>query len=109
MAAEEEYLRSKVLSALLTDTLENDGELYGNENEVLAALNGAYDKALLRLFASACSDQNVEKALSLAHELKQDRALNAAAKISERAELTSLVKRINDVREARYEQQLNNV
>ncbi|CAI4053806.1 hypothetical protein N7582_005821 [Saccharomyces uvarum] len=109
MAAEEEYLRSKVLSELLTDTLENDGELYGNENEVLAALNGAYDKALLRLFASACSDQNVEKALSLAHELKQDRALNAAAKISERAELTSLVKRINDVREARYEQQLNNV
>ncbi|EJS41277.1 ctf4p [Saccharomyces arboricola H-6] len=106
VAAEEEFLRSKVLSELLTDTLENDGEMYGNENEVLSALNSTYDKALLRLFASACSDQNVEKALSLAHELKQDRALNAAAKISERAELTSLVKRINDIREARYEQQL---
>ncbi|CAI4835937.1 AMP_1a_G0056800.mRNA.1.CDS.1 [Saccharomyces cerevisiae] len=106
MAAEEEYLRSKVLSELLTDTLENDGEMYGNENEVLAALNGAYDKALLRLFASACSDQNVEKALSLAHELKQDRALTAAVKISERAELPSLVKKINNIREARYEQQL---
>ncbi|CAI4054055.1 hypothetical protein SKDZ_16G3900 [Saccharomyces kudriavzevii ZP591] len=109
MAAEEEYLRSKVLSELLTDTLENDGEMYGNENEVLAALNGAYDKALLRLFASACSDQNVEKALSLAHELKQDRALNAAAKISERAALSSLVKRINDIREARYEKNQNNM
>lgn len=45
-------------------------------------------------------------AFSLAYELKQDRALNAAAKISERAELVSLVKRINDIREARYEQQL---
>ncbi|CAI4036990.1 hypothetical protein SMKI_16G2880 [Saccharomyces mikatae IFO 1815] len=106
MAAEEEYLRTKVLSELLTDTLENDGEMYGNENDVLTALNGAYDKALLRLFATACSDQNVEKAFSLAYELKQDRALNAAAKISERAELVSLVKRINDIREARYEQQL---
>ncbi|QLG73610.1 hypothetical protein HG535_0F01210 [Zygotorulaspora mrakii] len=107
MAAEEEFLRSKVLSSLLGDSLENDGELYGNENELLASLNGAYDKSLLRLFATACSDQNSDMALSLAQELKQDRALIAAAKISERAELPNLVKRVNDLREARFEQQMN--
>lgn len=109
LAAEEVLVRSKVLSDLLTDTLENDGEIYGNENEVLNSLNGAYDKAVLRLFAVACSDQNVEKAFSLVSELKQDRALTAAAKISERAEMLNLMKRINDLRESRFEQQLNNI
>lgn len=109
MAAEEEFLRSKVLSTLLNDSLDNDGELYGNENEILASLNGAYDKSLLRLFAAACSDQNSDMALSLAQELKQDRALIAAVKISERAELLNLVKRVNELREARFEQQLNSV
>lgn len=108
MIAEEEFLRSKVLSSLLKDTLENDGELYGNENEILASLNGAYDKSLLRLFASACADQNIELAASLVKELKQDRALVAAVKISERAELMDLTKRVNEIREARFEQQVNN-
>lgn len=108
MAAEEEFLRSKVLSALLKDTLDNDGELYGNENEILASLNGAYDKSLLRLFAAACADQNIEMAASLVKELKQDRALIAAVKISERAELMELTKRVNEIREARFQQQVDN-
>ena len=109
LAAEEESLRSKVLSDLLTDTLADSGEIYGNEQEILTALSGAYDKAILRLFAVACSDQNADKALSLVQELKQDRALNAAVKISERAEMMGLVKKINDMREARFDQQMNNM
>ncbi|CCF55963.1 hypothetical protein KAFR_0A05280 [Kazachstania africana CBS 2517] len=109
MAAEEELLRSKILSTLLTDTLENDGELYGNEQDILASLNGAYDKSLLRLFAVACSEQNAARALSLARELKQDKALTAAAKISERAEMMALMKKVNDIREARFEEQMNNI
>ncbi|SMN22331.1 similar to Saccharomyces cerevisiae YPR135W CTF4 Chromatin-associated protein, required for sister chromatid cohesion [Maudiozyma saulgeensis] len=109
IAAEEEYVRSKVLSSLLTDTIENDGEMYGNENDLLQALVGNFDKSLLRLFAVACSSQNTEKALSIVQELKQDRALTAAAKISERAEMMTLTKRINDLRETRFEQQINNI
>lgn len=109
MAAEEEFLRSRVLSSLLHDSLDNDGELYGNENEIILSLVGAHDKSLLRLFAAACADQNTDMAISLAEELKQDRALLAAVKISERAELPALIKRINEIRESRFEQQLNTV
>jgi len=109
IAAEEEYVRSKVLSSLLTDTIENDGEMYGNENDLLQTLVGNFDKSLLRLFDVACSSQNTEKALSIVQELKQDRALTAAAKISERAEMMTLTKRINDLRETRFEQQINNI
>ncbi|SCW02370.1 LAFE_0F04940g1_1 [Lachancea fermentati] len=107
IAAEEEFLRSKILAQLLNDTLSHDGELYGNEHDILLSLAGAHDKSLLRLFAIACSDQNNDKAVSIVQELKQDKALNAAAKIAERAELTSLVKKIDNIREARFEQQLN--
>lgn len=109
VAAEEEYIRSKVLSSLLTDTIENDGEMYGNENDLLQTLIGTFDKSLLRLFAVACSGQDAEKAFSIVQELKQDRALTAAAKISERAEMMTLMKRINDLRETRFEQQINNI
>ncbi|CCK68429.1 chromatin-binding protein CTF4 KNAG_0A07770 [Huiozyma naganishii CBS 8797] len=109
MAAEEELMRSKILSGLLSDTLENEGELFGNENEIIAQLNNNYDKALLRLFAVACSTQDSDKALSLVQELKQDRALTAAAKIAERAEMMSLMKRINDIRETRFERQMDSM
>lgn len=109
VAAEEEYIRSKVLSSLLTDTIENDGEMYGNENDILQSLIGTFDKSLLRLFAVACSNQDAEKAFSIVQELKQDRALTAAAKISERAEMMTLMKRINDLRETRFEQQISNI
>ncbi|SCV06040.1 LANO_0H20780g1_1 [Lachancea nothofagi CBS 11611] len=109
MAAEEEFVRSKVMSVLLNDTLEHEGEVYGNETQILLALNSAYDKSLLRLFASACSEQDVSKAVSLAQELKQDKALNAAVKVAERAELMTLVKKVNDIRESRFELQINNI
>ncbi|AMD20705.1 HDL039Cp [Eremothecium sinecaudum] len=106
IAAEEEYLRSKILVELLTDTIENDGELYGNENEILQSLFGAHDRSLLRLFAAACSNQDSDKALSLVKELKQDKALTAATKIAQRAELLMLVKKVAEIRDARYELQL---
>lgn len=107
LKAEEESVRAKVLSDLLTETIENEGEMYGNEGRIVAALNSTYDKAILRLLAAACSSQNAEKALSLVQELKQEVALNAAAKIAERAEMMTLMKRINDMREARFEEQMN--
>ncbi|AGO10093.1 AaceriAAR103Cp [[Ashbya] aceris (nom. inval.)] len=109
LAAEEEFLRSQILAGLLADTLQHDGEFFGNENEILATLTGVRDKSLLRLFASACSDQNTEKALSLVKELKQDKALNAAQKIAERAELLRLVSSINDIRNSRFESELDNL
>ncbi|CAL9736666.1 DNA polymerase alpha-binding protein [Monosporozyma servazzii] len=109
MQAEEESVRNKVLTDLLTDTIENDGELYGNEAEIVTQLKLSYDKAILRLLAAACSSQNSEKALSLVLELKQDVALNAAAKIAERAEMMTLMKKINEMREARFEQEMNNM
>lgn len=106
-AAEEEFLRSKVLSLLLGDTVANDGEIYGNEGEILDSLVGVHDKSLLRLFASACTEQNTEMALSLAQEVKQDRALNACLKIAERAELLNLSRKVSELREARIEQEIN--
>ncbi|GCE97186.1 hypothetical protein ZYGM_004330 [Zygosaccharomyces mellis] len=105
--AEESFLRSKILSTLLSDTLAHEGELYGNENDILASLTGVHDKSLLRLFAGACTEQNNEMALSLAQDLKQDRALNAAIKIAERAELLQLVRRINTLRESRIHNEIN--
>ena len=102
MAAEEEFIRSTVLASLLKDTLENDGEIYGNEGDILTSLNGARDKSLLRLFAVACTNQDSDKAMSIARELRQDRALAAAAKIAERAEMLTLIKRVNDLRETRF-------
>ncbi|SCV02986.1 LAMI_0H04566g1_1 [Lachancea mirantina] len=107
VVAEEEFLRSRILGELLADTLEHDGQLYGDEDRVLNALAGAYDKSLLRLFASACSSQDVGKASSLAKELKQDKALTAAIKIAERAELMTLVDKVRAMQEARFEEQLN--
>ena len=102
MAAEEEFIRSTILASLLRDTLENDGEVYGNERDILTSLNGARDKSLLRLFAVACTNQDSDKAMSIAKELRQDRALAAAAKIAERAEMLTLIKRVNDLRETKF-------
>lgn len=107
-AAEENYLRSKLLSDLLSDTLNNDGEMYGNENELLYELQSSYDKSILRLFALACSQNEIQKALSMAQELKQDKALNAASRIAERAELPLLTKKLNAMREALFARDLEN-
>ena len=105
--AEEEFLRSKISYTMLQDTLNNDGEIYGDEQTTLDQLNTIYDKSLLRMFAIACSDSDIKKAYSLVIELKQDRAFGAATKIAERAELIQLAEKINQLREARSEQQMN--
>lgn len=109
LSAEEEYLRSKVLSNLLKDTMDNDGEIYGNESELLQHLILAHDKSLLRLLAYVCSEHDVGKGLSIVLELKQDKALAAARKIAERAELLTLVRKINDLIEAKFEADLNSL
>lgn len=109
MQAEEESVRNRVMTDLLTDTIENEGELYGNENSIVTALNLAYDKAVLKLIAVACSNQETEKALSLVQELKQDAALNAAGKIAQRAEMMTLMRKINEMREVRFEREMGNM
>ncbi|KAK5961947.1 chromatin-binding protein CTF4 PWA37_000836 [Arxiozyma heterogenica] len=109
MQAEEESVRNRVLTELLTETIENEGELYGNENSIVASLNLAYDKAILKLIAVACSNQETEKALSLVQELKQDAALNAAGKIAQRAEMMTLMRKINEMREVRFEREMGNM
>ena len=109
MQAEEESVRNRVLTELLTETIENEGELYGNENSIVKSLNLAYDKAILKLIAVACSNQETEKALSLVQELKQDAALNAAAKIAQRAEMMTLMRKINEIREVRFEREMGNI
>ncbi|KAL6950874.1 hypothetical protein ACO0QE_000156 [Hanseniaspora vineae] len=105
--AEEEFLRSKISHTMLQDTLENDGELFGDEQTTLDQLNTIYDKSLLRMFAIACSDSDIKRAYSLVIELKQDRAFGAATKIAERAELIQLAEKINQLREARSEHEMD--
>lgn len=109
LAAEEEFLRSSVLSRLLKDTMDNDGEIYGNEADLLQHLISSHDKSLLRLLAYVCSEQDVNKAVSIVYELKQDKALAAARKIAERAEILPLVRKINAIIEAKFEADFNNL
>lgn len=109
LAAEEEFLRSKILSDLLKDTMDNEGEIYGNETDLLQHLVATHDKSLLRLLAYVCSEQDVNKAVSIVNELKQDKALSAARKIAERAELLPLVRKINTIIEAKFEADFNNI
>ncbi|CDO92518.1 unnamed protein product [Kluyveromyces dobzhanskii CBS 2104] len=109
LAAEEEFLRSKVLGDLLKDTMDNEGEIYGNESDLLHHLTATHDKSLLRLLAYVCSEQDVDKAASIVNELRQDKALSAARKIAERAELLPLVRKINTIIEAKFENDFNNM
>ncbi|KAH3898877.1 uncharacterized protein SCODWIG_02992 [Saccharomycodes ludwigii] len=107
--AEEEFLRSKVCGEMLRDTLKTDGEMFGDEERDLLILNTTYDKSLLRIIANACSENNTNKALVLAKELKQDKALAAAIKIADRAGMVHLAQMIGELREARYAAEAENV
>lgn len=63
--AEEESVRNRVLTDSLTKIIENEGELYGGggENSIVNSSNLAYNKAILKLIAVECSNQEIEKAL----------------------------------------------
>lgn len=97
--AQEELMNSKFFSNLLSDTLDNDGELYGNESTTLMKLKNEFNKSILRLFATACAEKNSREAWELIGEIKEDRPLQAAVKICERAGLDVLGKRIMEFRE----------
>lgn len=60
--AEEESVRNRVLTDSLTKSIENEGELYGG-NSIMNSSYLAYNKAILKLIAVECSNQEIEKAL----------------------------------------------
>lgn len=100
---EEELVRAKTMGELLGETLANDGEIFDDDEDRLEGYALAYDRALLKLIVAACSEEKSAQAWGLAQELKQEKALAAAAKVAERVGLVALVNRINKLREQRME------
>lgn len=99
---EEEFLRASTLGKLLHMTLPD----LEDQDELLERLNGysvAFDKSLLKLFANACQDQKLNKALSVVKLVKNDKALLAASRIAERFEFMNLAAKINKLREDLHE------
>lgn len=107
-SAEEEFLRSLTLGKLLNDTLTNrdeDDQDPGKEEEEDALMDKLnqysllFDKSLLKMFGEACKELKLNKAFSIAKLIKNDKALLAASKISERMEYLSLAAKIGQLRE----------
>lgn len=101
---EEQYVRSRAMGELLNDMIsENQDEDRDMEEaqERLSEYAVMYDRSLLQMFAGACSEQNSKKALMIAEELREDKALVAASRIAERMELLQLVKRLGELRDGR--------
>lgn len=99
---EEEFLRASTLGKLLNLTLPD----LDDQEELLERLNGysvAFDKSLLKLFANACQDLRLNKALSVVKLVKNDKALLAASRIAERFEFMNLAGKINKLREDLHE------
>lgn len=99
--AEETFLRASTMGRIVNDSL-NDGENEEFNDEILERLQNysmIFDKSLLKLFASACQESRLNKALSIAKLIKNDKALMAASKISERLEFLNLASKISKLRE----------
>lgn len=99
---EEAFLRASTLGKLLNLTLPD----LDDQDELLERLNGysvEFDKSLLKLFANACQDLRLNKALSVVKLVKNDKALLAASRIAERFELMNLAGKINKLREDLHE------
>lgn len=99
---EEEFLRASTLGKLLNLSLPD----LEDQDELLERLNGysmAFDKSLLKLFANACQDLRLNKALSVVKLVKNDKALLAASRIAERFEFMNLAGKITKLREDLHE------
>jgi chromosome transmission fidelity protein 4 len=103
---EEELVRAKTMGELLGETLSNEGEIFDGDEDRVEGYAISFDRALLKLFVQACSEEKNAKAWKLAQDLKQDKALEAAAKVAERVGLVALVNRVNKLREQRMDQEL---
>lgn len=98
--AEELFLRASTMGKLVNDTM-NDEEI-DDDDEILDRLQNysvVFDKSLLKLFAGACQDAKLNKALSVVKLIKNDKALLAAAKIAERFEYLNLAGKIAKLRD----------
>ncbi|KAK6456028.1 DNA polymerase alpha binding protein [Scheffersomyces xylosifermentans] len=99
---EENFLRSLTIGKLLSDSLNDENTEEANEGEILERLttySALFDKSLLKLFADACKEAKLNKALSIAVLIKTDKALLAASKIAERLQFMNLATRIGKLRE----------
>lgn len=98
---EENFLRASTMGKIVNDSL-NDEDIGDDNEEILERLQGysvLFDKSLLKLFATACQDSRLNKALSIVRLIKNDKALLAAAKIAERFEFLNLASKIGKLRE----------
>lgn len=98
---EENFLKVSTMGKLVSDSLkdESDEETKEEMLEKLQSYSLVFDKSLLKLFASACEDSRLNKAMSIAKLIKNERALLAASKISERFEFLNLASKISKLRE----------
>lgn len=95
---EEVFLRASTLGKLVNSSLadiDDDDE----PMERLSNYSVIFDKSLLRLFANACQDSRLNRALSVVKLIKNDKALLAASKIAERFEFINLANKISKLRE----------
>lgn len=95
---EEIFLRASTFGKLLTSSV-NEQEDQDEQMERLNDYSVMFDKALLKLFASACQESRLNKALSVIKLVKNDKALVAASKIAERFEYVNLARKIGKLRE----------
>lgn len=98
---EENFVKSITMGKLVNDSLtDTDCQEFNDEiMEKLQAYSNMFDKSLLQLFASACQESQLLKALSIAKLMKNDKALIAASKISQRFEFLNLAAKIGKLRD----------
>lgn len=98
---EEQFLRASTMGKIVNDSL-NDGDHEEDNDEIMERLQNysmIFDKSLLKLFANACQESRLNKALSVVRLIKNDKALLAASKIAERFEFMNLASKIAKLRE----------
>ncbi|ODV78608.1 WD40 repeat-like protein [Suhomyces tanzawaensis NRRL Y-17324] len=98
---EEIFLRSLTMGKLVSEAL-NDDNHNEEQDEIMERLTQysmMFDRSLLKMFGEACKETRLNKALSIAKMIKTDKALAAAAKISERMQFMTLATKIGKLRE----------
>lgn len=98
---EEQFLRASTMGKIVSDSL-NDGDHEEDNDEIMERLQNysmVFDRSLLKLFANACQESRLNKALSIVRLIKNDKALSAASKIAERFEFNNLATKIGKLRE----------
>jgi chromosome transmission fidelity protein 4 len=94
---EQDYLTGRIFYELHKDREESDND-NNDDSQELSSLQLELDKFLLYQLQASCKERKLNKSLGIVRLIHKDQALEAAAKIALRFEMTLLADRINELR-----------